>query len=124
MIRRRPTAPRGIQRGDRGGDFAVTKTKDQSETGRSAGQRTRRGRCPREQKGEFPSVRGGQGPSKGRRGLAWGVGGVAGGLEQEAWGLWRVSKGLGGWGLEGAEGLRLLCFCFVPFESKAEYATK
>ena len=53
----------------------------------------------------FPSVRGGQGLSKGRRGLAWGVGGVAGGLEQGSWGLGRVSKGLGGWGLERAEGL-------------------
>ena len=33
---------------------------------------------------------------------AWGV---AGGLEQGAWGLRRVSKGLGGWGLERAKGL-------------------
>ena len=33
---------------------------------------------------------------------AWGV---AGGLEQGSWGLGRVSKGLGGWGLERAEGL-------------------
>ena len=30
---------------------------------------------------------------------------VAGGLEQGSWGLGRVSKGLGGWGLERAEGL-------------------
>ena len=30
---------------------------------------------------------------------------MAGGLEQGAWGLGRVSKGLGGWGLERAEGL-------------------
>ena len=51
----------------------------------------------------FPSVRGGQGLSKGRQGL--GKGGVAGGLEQGSWGLGRVSKGLGGWGLERAEGL-------------------
>ena len=36
---------------------------------------------------------------------AWGKGGVAGGLEQGSWGLGRVSKGLGGWGLERAEGL-------------------
>ena len=55
----------------------------------------------------FPSVRGGQGLSKGRRGLAWGGGGVAGGLEQGGWGLGRVSQGLGGWVLEGAEGLGL-----------------
>ena len=52
----------------------------------------------------FPSVRGGQGLSKGRRGLGEG-GGLAGGLEQGSWGLGRVSKGLGGWGLERAEGL-------------------
>ena len=51
----------------------------------------------------FPSVRGGQGLSKGRQGL--GERGVAGGLEQGSWGLGRVSKGLGGWGLERAEGL-------------------
>ena len=31
-------------------------------------------------------------------------GGVAGGLEQGGLGLGRVSKGLGGWGLERAEG--------------------
>ena len=30
---------------------------------------------------------------------------MAGGLEQGGWGLGRVSKGLGGWGLERAEGL-------------------
>ena len=36
-----------------------------------------------------------------------GKGGVAGGLEQESWGLERVSKGLGAWGLERAEGLGL-----------------
>ena len=37
---------------------------------------------------------------------AWGKeGGGAGGLEQGSWGLGRVSKGLGGWGLERAEGL-------------------
>ena len=29
---------------------------------------------------------------------------MAGGLEQRGWGLGRVSKGLGGWGLEGAGG--------------------
>ena len=52
----------------------------------------------------YPSVRGGQGLSKGRRGLGE-RGGVAGGLEQGSWGLGRVSKGLGGWGLERAEGL-------------------
>ena len=51
----------------------------------------------------FPSVRGGQGLSKGRQGL--GERGVAGGLEQGSWGLGRVSKGVGGWGLERAEGL-------------------
>ena len=33
------------------------------------------GRCPIEQRGEFPSIHGGQGLSKGRRGLAWGEGG-------------------------------------------------
>ena len=53
----------------------------------------------------FPSVRGGQGLSKGRQDLPGGEGGVAGGLEQGGWGLERVSKGLGGWGLERAEGL-------------------
>ena len=52
----------------------------------------------------FPSVRGGQGLSKGRQGLRE-RGGVAGGLEQGSWGLGRVFKGLGGWGLERAEGL-------------------
>ena len=31
---------------------------------------------------------------------------MAGGLEQGSWGLGRVSQGLGGWVLEGAEGLR------------------
>ena len=36
---------------------------------------------------------------------AWGKGRVAGGLEQGSWGLGRVSKGLGGWGLERAKGL-------------------
>ena len=36
---------------------------------------------------------------------AWGKGGVAGGLEQGSWGLGRVSEGLGGSGLERAEGL-------------------
>ena len=37
---------------------------------------------------------------------AWGKGGGgAGGLEQGSWGLGRVSKGLGAWGLERAEGL-------------------
>ena len=30
---------------------------------------------------------------------------MAGGLEQGSWGLGRVSKGLGGWGMERAEGL-------------------
>ena len=30
---------------------------------------------------------------------------MAGGLEQGSWGLGRVSKGLGAWGLERAEGL-------------------
>ena len=53
----------------------------------------------------FPSVRGGQGLSKGRLGLEERGWGVAGGLEQGSWGLGRVSKGLGGWGLERAEGL-------------------
>ena len=53
----------------------------------------------------FPSVRGGQGLSKGRRGLGERGGGGAGGLEQGSWGLGRVSKGLGGWGLERAKGL-------------------
>ena len=46
---------------------------------------------------------GGRGSLRGDR--AWGKGGVAGGLEQGSWGLGRVSKGLGGWGLERAEGL-------------------
>ena len=50
----------------------------------------------------FPSVRGGQGLSKGRRGLAWGQGGWL-----EAWnkgaGAWGGS--LRAWGLERAEGL-------------------
>ena len=41
--------------------------------------------------GEFPSVRGGQGLSKGRQSIE----GVAGGLEQGGWGLGWVSKGLG-----------------------------
>ena len=41
----------------------------------------------------------------GRRGLGERGEGVAGGLEQGSWGLGRVSKGLGGWGLERAEGL-------------------
>ena len=50
-----------------------------------------------------PSV-GGRGSLRGDG--AWGKGGgVAGGLEQGSWGLGRVSKGLGGWGLERAEGL-------------------
>ena len=53
----------------------------------------------------FPSIRGGQGLSKGRQGLGE-RGEVAGGLEQGSWGLGRVSKGVGGWGLERAEGLR------------------
>ena len=35
------------------------------------GQRTRRGRCPIEQRGDFPSLRGGHWLSKGRRGLAF-----------------------------------------------------
>ena len=52
----------------------------------------------------FLSLRGGQGLSKGRQGLGE-RGGVAGGLEQGSWGLGRVSKGLGGWGLERAKGL-------------------
>ena len=52
----------------------------------------------------FPSVRGGQGLSKGRQGLGE-RGEGAGGLEQGSWGLGRVSKGLGGWGLERADGL-------------------
>ena len=38
------------------------------------GQRTQRRRCPIEQRGAFPSVRGEQALSKGRRGLAWGEG--------------------------------------------------
>ena len=46
---------------------------------------------------------GGRGSLRGDR--AWGKRGVAGGLEQGSWGLGRVSKGLGGWGLERAEGL-------------------
>ena len=47
---------------------------------------------------------GGRGSLRGDR--AWGKkGGVAGGLEQGSWGLGRVSKGVGGWGLERAEGL-------------------
>ena len=46
---------------------------------------------------------GGRGSLRGDR--AWGKGGVAGGLEQGSWGLGKVSKGLGGWGLERAEGL-------------------
>ena len=46
---------------------------------------------------------GGRGSLRGRQGL--GKGGVAGGLEQGSWGLGRVSKGVGGWGLERAEGL-------------------
>ena len=37
---------------------------------------------------------------------AW-PGGEAGGLEQGGWGLERISKSLGGWGLEGAKGLGL-----------------
>ena len=45
---------------------------------------------------------GGRGSLRGDR--AWGKGGVAGGLEQGSWGLGRVSKGLGGWGLGPGEG--------------------
>ena len=52
----------------------------------------------------FLFFRGGQGLSKGRQGLGE-RGGGAGGLEQGSWDLGRVSKGLGGWGLERAEGL-------------------
>ena len=52
----------------------------------------------------FPSVRGGQGLSKGRQGLGEKEGGWL-----EAWnkgaGAWGGSKGRGGWGLERAEGL-------------------
>ena len=54
-------------------------------------------------KGEFPSIRGGQGLSKGRRGME----GVAGGLKQEGWDMGRLFKGLGSWGglsLEGWDG--------------------
>ena len=44
---------------------------------------------------------GGRGSLRGEG--AWGKGGgVAGGLEQGSWGLGRVSKGLGAWGLERA----------------------
>ena len=64
----------------------------------------KQGSVPIEQRGEFLPVRGGQGLSKGRQGLGEREG-VAGGLEQGSWGLGRVSKGLGGWGLERAEGL-------------------
>ena len=48
---------------------------------------------------------GGRGSLRGDRAWGKGGGGVAGGLEQGSWGLGRVSKGLGGWGLERAEGL-------------------
>ena len=70
------------------------------------GQRTRRGQYPIEQRGEFPSVRGGQGLSKGRQGLAGGGRGWLEPWNKGAGGLERVSKGLGGWSLERAEGLR------------------
>ena len=46
---------------------------------------------------------GGRGSLRGDR--AWGKGGVAGGLEQGSWALGRVSQGVGGGGLERAEGL-------------------
>ena len=49
---------------------------------------------------------GAQGKPELRTGDPVGVG-VAGGLEQGGWGLGRVSQGLGGWVLEGAEGLGL-----------------
>ena len=50
----------------------------------------------------FPSVRGGQGLSKGRQGLGErGGGGWRSGTR--GLGLGRVSKGLGSWGLGGAE---------------------
>ena len=48
---------------------------------------------------------GGRGSLRGDGAWPGGRGGVAGGLEQGGWGLGRVSKGLGGWVLEGAEGL-------------------
>ena len=56
----------------------------------SIGQRTQRGRCSIEQREEFPSVRGGQGLSKGRRGLEG---------EQGSWGL-EAAEGLKGGGLD------------------------
>ena len=62
--------------------------------------------------GEFSSVRGGQWLSKGR----WG-------LEQGGWGLGRVSKGLGGWGLEGRDGrsfVRSLVRSFVRSLGRTE----
>ena len=45
---------------------------------------------------------GGRGSLRGDRA---GRGGGGGDLEQGGWGLGRVSQGLGGWVLEGAEGL-------------------
>ena len=62
----------------------------------------------------FPSVRGGQGLSKGRRGLAWEEGGWleawnkgagASGGSLRAWGLERAEGlGWGGWTLRGPDG--------------------
>ena len=52
----------------------------------------------------FPSVRGGQGLSKGRQGLGE-RGGWLEAWKKRSWGLGRVSEGLGGSGLERAEGL-------------------
>ena len=46
-------------------------------------------------------------PIEQRREFSTVLGAGAGGLEQGGWGLGRVSKGLGGWGLDWAEGLGL-----------------
>ena len=77
----------------------------------------------------FPSVRGGQGLSKGRRGLAWGEGGWleawnkgagAWGGSLRAWGLERaegVGGGWGGWTLRGPDG-RLFARTFVRMDGR------
>ena len=74
-----------------------------------AGQRTRRGRCPIDHRGEFPSVRGGLGPYRGvgAGGGVWGV---------EDWVLGgrgcggQGSDALGGWspGEDGTDGRSLV----------------
>ena len=66
-----------------------------------AGQRTQRGRCPIEQRGELPSVHGGQGLSKGWQGLE-------GGGWLEAWN--KVARAWGGCLRARGRG----CFQYAP----------